>query len=79
MVIFFFARIVKLWKSTNSKNYEKPLNICLILKGRNVTQIIFNYFHMQGHKIHAMVGSKLFNKFELSLKEEVVYIMYYDF
>jgi hypothetical protein len=32
--------------------------------------VFFNYFHMQGHKIHAMVGSELFNKFEFSLKEE---------
>jgi len=31
---------------------------------------------MQGHKIHAMVGSELLNKFEFSLKEEVVFIMY---
>ena len=31
---------------------------------------------MEGHKIHTMLGSELFNKFELSLKEEVVYIMY---
>jgi hypothetical protein len=30
----------------------------------------FNYFRMQGHKIHAMVGSELFNKFKFSLKEE---------
>ena len=31
---------------------------------------------MQGHKIHAMVGSEFCNKFEFSLKEEVVFIMY---
>jgi len=31
---------------------------------------------MQGQKIHAMVGNELFNKFESSLKEDVVFIMY---
>jgi len=31
---------------------------------------------MQGHKIHAMVVSKLFKKLKLSLKKEAVYIMY---
>jgi len=36
----------------------------------------FNYFHMQGHKIHVMVVSELFNKLKLSLKEEAVYIIY---
>jgi len=38
--------------------------------------VFFNYFHMQGHKIHAMVCSELFKKFEFSLKEEDVFIMY---
>jgi len=33
-------------------------------------------FHMQGHKIHAMLGSKLFNKLEFSLKEDAIFIMY---
>ena len=31
---------------------------------------------MQGHKIHAMVASELFGKFEFSLKEDDVFIMY---
>ena len=39
-------------------------------------EYFFNYFHTQGQKIYAMVGSKFFNKFVHSLKEEVVCIMY---
>ena len=31
---------------------------------------------LQGHKIHAMVGSKLFNEFGFSLKENAIFIMY---
>jgi len=31
---------------------------------------------MHGNKIHAMVGSELFNKFEFSLKEKTVFIIY---
>jgi len=38
-------------------------------------ECLFNYFH-KGHKIHARVCSELFNKFEFSLKEEVVFILY---
>jgi len=38
--------------------------------------IFLKLFHMQGQKIHAMVGSELFNKFESSLKEDDVFIMY---
>ena len=41
-----------------------------------VIWISFNYFNMQGHKIYAMVGWELFNKFVLCLKQEAVYIMY---
>jgi len=38
--------------------------------------VFLNYFYMHGHKIHAMVGSEFCNKFEFSLKEEAVFIMY---
>lgn len=36
----------------------------------------YNYFLMHDHKIYAMVGGGLFNKFKLSLKEEAVYTGY---
>ncbi|KEH25283.1 hypothetical protein MTR_6g016920 [Medicago truncatula] len=54
----------RLWISTESKNFERPITIHLILMD--------NY----GHRIYAMAGNELFNKFELSLKEEAVFIKY---
>jgi hypothetical protein len=39
-------------------------------------EYFFNYFYMQGRKIHAMVSSKHFNKFKFSLKEKIIFIMH---